>query len=641
MKAMLKQLAQTGDISYLSYYFAEFIAQQCGCEMDDMVALSAALVSEKNQQGDVCIILDQYVDRPLFCNSSGAIQPLPIGISVLSWQALLIASPCVGNPGDLAPLILESNRLYLNRFWFYETQVAESILARLNIPVLIDKERFLSCLRQLFPGIDKTSDSAGQMIAVAIAASHRFSVISGGPGTGKTTTVVKLLLLLLSQEPEMRIQLAAPTGKAAMRLVDSIQSQIAQFTNVSEANLGVGNFLEDNTIPTLIPTQASTIHRLLGYGNQKFQYSRDHPLQVDCIVIDEASMIDLTLMHHLLDALPSRTRVILLGDRDQLASVAAGNVLGDITGHGLAIGYTTSQVNFVDSILTSLEPVTKPNIQPIKRSAEQPITNAIVLLKHSYRFKSDSGIGRLALLINQGAGQQAIDLLSAGGESLYWYHDIEKVLAADTLEWILNQYKTVVHAESVDKALLAFEKIRILCAIRSGPFGVTEINRLITSRMLTQGLIMKGSQGPNQSKPGQSDHYQGQPIIITQNDYELNLFNGDVGMIWPDTVGTLRAYFRNADSSLRELHLQSLVEHDTAWAMTVHKSQGSEFDSVLLVLPSDESSHSLSRELLYTGATRARQHLYIHSSPASIISSCQTMTQRHSGLAQKLGWIDS
>jgi exodeoxyribonuclease V alpha subunit len=637
MKSTLKQLAQSGDISHLSYYFAEFIVQQSTLQshsdMDCMVALSAALVSEKNQQGDVCILLDQYVNQPLFISKSGTLQDMPLGLSVLAWKQLLLASPCVGNPGDVAPLILEGNRLYLSRFWYYETQVADSILARLNNPVLIDHQRFLPYLRKLFPRVDKTSDSAGQMIAVAIAASHRFCVISGGPGTGKTTTVVKLLSLLLSQHPEMRIQLTAPTGKAAMRLVDSIQ---AQTTNVSESDLAEGTQVEGNTIKNLMPTEASTIHRLLGYGNQKFQYSRHQPLLIDCIVVDEASMIDLTLMHHLLDALPAHTRVILLGDRDQLASVAAGNVLGDITGHGLAIGYTASQVEFVDSIMMNLKPIAKPIVEPIQNSLKQPIANAIALLKHSYRFKSDSGIGRLALLINQGLGQQAIELLSAGGEHLYWHQNIGITLATDTLEWIINQYKTVIHAESVDKALLEFETIRILCAIRSGPFGVTEINRLITSRMLVQGWIMKGTYDANQS-----NHFQGQPILITQNDYELNLFNGDVGMIWPNALGHLRAYFRNADNSLRELHLQSLAEHITAWAMTVHKSQGSEFNTVLLVLPNVETSHSLSRELLYTGATRTRQHLYIHSSSAAILSSCQTMTQRHSGLAQKLGWMDS
>ena len=638
MKSVLKLLAQTGDISYLSYYFAEFIAQQSNCEMDDLLVFSAALVSEKNQQGDVCILLDQYVNQPLFVASTSTLSTLPKGISVSAWQQQLGDSACVGRPGDLAPLILEGNRLYLSRFWFYETQVAQSILAKLKSPVLIDQTRFMPCLKRLFPNINKTSNEAGQMVAVAIAASHRFSVISGGPGTGKTTTVVKLLSLLLSLAPEMRIQLAAPTGKAAMRLVDSIQTQIA---NMFDGDLVNGEDTESSSIRHLIPTEASTIHRLLGYGNKKFQHSQAHPLQVDCIVVDEASMIDLTLMHHLLDALPAHTRVILLGDRDQLASVAAGNVLGDITGHGLSIGYTPSQVSFIDSIMTSLEAVNQTTQQPLKEAVEQPISNSIALLKHSYRFKSDSGISQLAILINKGCGQQAIDLLSAGGEHLYWHQDIAKVFSIDTLEWVLNQYKAVIQAESVNKALFAFERIRVLCAIRSGPFGVTEINRQITSRMLKLGLIQNEPPGSSHKSPNQTNHYQGQPILITKNDYELNLFNGDIGMIWPDSFGNLRAYFRDIDNNLRELHLQSLAEHVTTWAMTVHKSQGSEFDTVLLVLPNDETSHSLSRELLYTGATRARQHLYIHALPAAIISGCQTLTQRHSGLVQKLGWMDS
>jgi len=629
MKSILKLLAQAGDISYLSYYFAEFIAQQSNGEMDSLLAFSAALVSEKNQQGNVCILLETYVNQPLFMSNVSTVSTLPKGISVSAWQRQLRDSVCVGRPGDLAPLILEDNRLYLSRFWFYETQVAQFILGRLKSPVLFDQIPFMACLRRLFPNVNKASNGAGQMVAVAIAASHRFSVISGGPGTGKTTTVVKLLSLLLSLEPKMRIQLAAPTGKAAMRLVDSIQTQIA---NMFDNDLVDGDGTEGRSIRHLIPTEASTIHRLLGYDNQTFQHSQAHPLQVDCIVVDEASMIDLPLMHHLLDALPLHTRVILLGDRDQLASVAAGNVLADITGHGLSIGYTPLQVDFT---IATLDPVIQTTQKILMAPDEQPISNSIALLKHSYRFKSDSGIGQLAILINNGCGQKAIDLLSSGGENLYWHQNASKVFSTDTLEWAINQYKMVIQAESVFEALSAYEKVRILCAIRSGPFGVTEINRQVTLRMLKLGLVQNR---PSGSDP--IDHYQGQPILITKNDYELNLFNGDIGMIWPDSFGNLRAYFHDKDNKIRELHLNSLTEYVTAWAMTVHKSQGSEFDTVLLVLPSDETSHSLSRELLYTGATRARQYLYIHALPSAIISSCQTLTQRHSGLAQKLGWMD-
>jgi exodeoxyribonuclease V alpha subunit len=623
MKPILEQLAQIGDISYLSYYFAEFIAQQANCEMDDLLALSAALVSEKNQQGDVCVVLDQYESQPLFATNSPLIESLPTGVPTESWQKLLLDSPCVGSPGDLAPLILEDGRLYLSRFWFYETQVANAILARLKNPVSIDDGHFVQDLNKLFPDVNNVNESTDQMAAVAIAARHRFSVISGGPGTGKTTTVVKLLALLLSQEPDMRIKLAAPTGKAAMRLVDSIRARLA--ASVS-SNIG------DGAIRDLIPTEASTIHRLLGYGNQKFKYSGDNQLAVDCIVIDEASMIDLTLMYHLLDALPQHSRVILLGDRDQLASVAAGNVLGDITGHGLAIGYTPSQNDFLNSIVTGCAPAS-PSVKYTEPNSTSSIANTIALLKHSYRFRSDSGIGQLATLINQGMGQQAIELLSTGGEHLFWHNDIGKTLSSVTLEWILSHYQTVIQAECINEALLAFENLRVLCAIRSGPFGVSEINRLITSQMLARGWIVATSVDQYSDS-----NYHGQPILITQNDYELNLFNGDIGMIWRDTLGRLRAYFRGADDSLRELPLQSLTTHEPAWAMTVHKSQGSEFDTVLLVLPGDEAGNALSCELLYTGATRARQTLYVHASAASVISSCRTITQRHSGLAQKLGW---
>lgn len=622
MKLLLKQLAQAGDISYLSYYFAEFIAEQANCEMDDLLVLSAALVSEKNQQGDVCVVLDQYQNQPLFIANSPLAQSIPFGISTESWQKNLLDAPCAGNPGDLAPLILEDGRLYLSRFWFYETQVASSILARLENPVSINHLHFFTDLKKLFPGVEKTDEPNDQMKAVAIAASHRFSVISGGPGTGKTTTVVKLLALLLSQEPGMRIKLAAPTGKAAMRLVDSIHARLTD---------NVSNSIGDDSIRDLIPTEASTIHRLLGYGNQNFRYSNDNQLAVDCIVVDEASMIDLTLMYHLLDALPQHARVILLGDRDQLASVAAGNVLGDITGHGLSIGHSPSQIDFLNAIANG-STSTSPSLVNSESNSTSSITDSIALLKHSYRFRSDSGIGQLATLINQGLGQQAIELLSTNDEHLFWHNDIRVTLSSDTLEWILGHYQTVIQAECVNDALHAFENLRILCAIRSGPFGVSEINRLINARMLSRGWI--ASTAVNSP----TDHFHGQPILITQNDYELKLFNGDVGMIWQDASGHLRAYFRNTDDNLRELPLQNLAAHETAWAMTVHKSQGSEFDTVLLVLPSDESGNALSRELLYTGATRARQYLYVHASVNSIISSCRTITKRHSGLAQKLGW---
>jgi exodeoxyribonuclease V alpha subunit len=622
MKSILRQLAQAGDISYLSYYFAEFIAEQDGSTMDDLLALTAALVSENNQQGDVCVTLDAYENQPLFKASQSPGQSVQSGVTTLSWRERLLASSCVGCAGDLAPLILEGDRLYLNRFWFYETQVANAILSRLGMPITIDKPLFATSLKKLFPAEQDptTNRSSDQLSAVALAASHRFSVISGGPGTGKTTTVVKLLSFLLSQQPDMRIRLAAPTGKAAARLVESIRARIFD-SQIPES------------IQHLIPHEATTIHRLLRYGNQRFRYCKNNPLALDCIVVDEASMIDLTLMYHLLDALPEHARIILLGDRDQLASVAAGNVLGDITGHGIDLNYSRSQTEFLKSVNCHIgveadEVSTKP-------STTADIGDTIALLKHSYRFRATSGIGRFSTLVNQGLGQDAIELLAADSKELCWHRDCDEALAMPTLELILDSYQPVVTGSSVIDAMSAFDSVRVLCALRSGPFGIKEINRLIARRMQARGWISGES-----FDAGESQHFHGQPILITQNDYELGLFNGDTGLVWREPSGKLSAYFRASDDELLKLPLQSLPEHLPAWAMTVHKSQGSEFDRVFLILPTNDSSNTLTRELLYTGATRARQHLYLHATASAIMSGCQKLTQRHSGLAQRLGWDD-
>ena len=622
MKAVLAQLAQAGDISYLSYYFAEFIAGQAGCDMDDLLALTAAMVSENNQRGDVCVALDAYCDQPLFNTSELHIHPLTAAVSLSAWRQHLLGSNCVGRPGDLAPLILDGNRLYLHRFWFYETQVADSILHRLDNPVDIDKPLFKSTLQKLFArdpaGVERP---AHQLMAVALAASHRFAVISGGPGTGKTTTVVKLLALLLQQRPDMRIRLAAPTGKAAARLVESIRARMDD-SSVQQS------------IRHLIPTGASTIHRLLGYANQRFRYSKSNLLTIDCVVVDEASMIDLTLMYRLLDALPEQARVILLGDRDQLASVAAGNVLGDITGHGIELGYSTRQIKFLNSVANNI--CSDEHAEPATPSRAPDIANTIALLRHSYRFRPDSGIGQLSALVNQGLAQAAIDLLLSGNSELSWQQPPDQSLSKATLERILDSYQTVVKAGSLLNAMAAFESVRVLCAVRSGPCGINEINQLITARMLARGWLSSGA-----FDAGEDRHFHGQPILITRNDDELGLFNGDTGLVWRDEAGRLSAFFRASDSGLLRLPLQSLPEHAPAWAMTVHKSQGSEFNTVFLVLPAHDGSNMLSRELLYTGATRARQHLHIHATASTVIASCQKLTRRHSGLAQRLGWATS
>ena len=435
---------------------------------------------------------------------------------------------------------------------------------------------------------------------------RRFVVISGGPGTGKTTTVIKILALLLSQQPDLRIKLAAPTGKAAARLMQAIQS-------------GKDDAIIDSSLKDLIPQQASTIHRLLGYSNNRFRHSASNPLALDCLVIDEASMLDLTLTYRILEALPAQARIILLGDRDQLASVAAGNVLGDITGHGHSIGYSASQRQALAAVLDCAEQ-DFPQIE-----STRPIADSVALLTHSFRFSQDSDIGLLANLINQGKAAAAVELLKQSNSGLSWQTAPEKSGQTSIPGWVMESLAMVANSETILQALEEFERTRVLCAVHKGPYGVDQINRLITERLHPQVF-------------SSTDNYHGKPILITANDYELNLFNGDTGLLWRDENGELLACFRDEDNNIRSLPIYSLPRHVTAWAMTVHKSQGSEFESVFVILPDNEDSAVATRELLYTGVTRARRKLLIQSSEKVFTAACAKLTRRRSGLAKKLGW---
>jgi exodeoxyribonuclease V alpha subunit len=327
-------------------------------------------------------------------------------------------------------------------------------------------------------------------------------------------------------------------------------------------------------------------------------------------------------MARLLDALAEKTRVILLGDRDQLASVEAGNVLGDITGHGQDIVYSEEQIGFLDQVgAGGAEKL--PGAGDSTRASD-----AVGLLRVSYRFKADSGIGALSRAVNAGQGERAFDLLEQDRFSdVTWMHAGEEGLNAASVDWAVERYYRYLAEQDVASALRLFEHSRVLAALHGGPFGVDEINRLIAARLQARALIRGG------------DEYQGKPIMVTANDYEVGLFNGDIGLLWRDDKHALRAYFLVADNELRSVSVRQLPEHTCAYALTVHKSQGSEFDEVLLVLPAKRSP-VVTRELIYTGVTRARQAVTIHSSRDTFLEGCSTRVQRASALAAKLGWND-
>lgn len=617
--SVLSELLRAGALSPLSVAFARFVARHGDHGEDDLCTVSAALVSESNQRGDVCIDLAQWAGQPLFAPLPGLkVVPAP---ELQAWREALLASACVSEPGALAPLLLDGNLLYLHRFWDYEVAVFNAISTRLGAVQDLDLVLLQAGLQRLFPTVDGQGVD-WQKLASALALSRRFAVISGGPGTGKTTTAVKVLALLLEQSPTLRIRLAAPTGKAAARMVESIRAARQRLDLAPQ-------------IVARLPNEASTLHRLLGYqgghGARGFRHHAQNPLHVDCLLIDEASMIDLPLMWALLQACRAETRIILLGDRDQLASVEAGNVLGDITGHGQALHYTPAMAEW----LQQLGVCASGDIDT--STAAALVADSLALLRTSHRFAADSGIGSLAAAVNAGDAQAALALLSRGDKAvgelvlseLLWLPPREQVwqpLHAEVLGWAVARYRPYLLCAEVGPALAAFAMTRILCASHEGALGEKELNRQVGERLHLAGLMAAG------------EEVHGTPVMVTVNDYEMGLFNGDIGLLWRNDAGGLDACFPELDGQVRRLPAGMLPEHVTAWAMTVHKAQGSEFDEVLLILPSEATSALLLRELVYTGITRAKSRLLLHSSAEALTKACQTPVRRSSGLAARLGW---
>ena len=450
----------------------------------------------------------------------------------------------------------------------------------------------------------------------------RFCVISGGPGTGKTYAVAGILATLIQHHgPEkLRIYLTAPTGKAAAKLAESI----------GHAKRAL---VVDPDILNAIPDISATIHRMLKpvKGSPYFVYNRENPLPADVVVVDEVSMVDLTLMSKLIQALPEDSRLILMGDRHQLASVQAGSVLGDICGDKVANGFSKPFARILaDAVDGDLKPLTGDH------QKKTDIQDSIVYFTRSYRFETESGIDQLSRAVNQGAVDDALNLLAQNRFPDVRWHPLSGSAAHDHLlsRTIQEHYGQLARATEPRSALDELDRFRILCAVNQGPLGVDTLNARAASD-LTMG-------GENRIPRGFTpEWYNGRPILITANDYSLGLFNGDVGIAMvreTENDGICHVYFWNGPAGAVQRFASSrLPSHQDVYAMTIHKSQGSEFDEVLLVLP-EKDSPLLTRELLYTGITRARRKLSILATESVIRSAISRRIERTSGLRDAL-WV--
>ncbi|MCX4186662.1 exodeoxyribonuclease V subunit alpha [Methylophaga sp. OBS4] len=620
MTEALNLLRQHG-FSELACQFAAYIHRKEDGE-HPVISLSAGLLTEAMAQGHVCLNLTNLPE-----SMQHMAELLPDTIQ--AWQNQLLAGKSVGRPGDYKPLILtEQGLLYLYRFWLDEQDVAKAIQQRLQPVEALNIEQLNQDLADWSNPLDGID---WQKIAVAMALSRHLAVISGGPGTGKTTIVLKILQCLQNQsiqktpspstgegwgggDTPIRIGLAAPTGKAAARLQQSISKQ---------QNLEV-----------------KTLHRLLGITehNEQGRYNAERTLPLDVLIIDEASMIDISLMAKLMRAMPSKARLILLGDSQQLASVESGAVLANLSEGqqgqfsndfiaqfpqlGLARPLDSARGD-KEIVMPTPSTMLRTGLAEVSlsRYSESVLTDSFVRLQHSYRFDKDSLIGQLAGLVNLGEADQALALLGAQPEAS-WLPPEERNLLNSLAQGYQRYIDAVENALLPREVIQAFDSFRVLAALKQGPQSVTSVNR-----MMTRFLALRGWRTAQ-------TYYPGRPIMITRNDYRQHLFNGDTGMLLRDEDGKLKACFC-FDDELRWVGLNRLPAHETVFAMTVHKSQGSEFDAVGILLP-EEHSPILNRELLYTAITRARKTLNILATEIALRHTINSRHQRESGLKYQL-----
>nr|WP_315257859.1 exodeoxyribonuclease V subunit alpha [uncultured Duganella sp.] len=633
--AQVDALIEAGQLRRLSGAFARFIAS-LGDGSPQLMA-ACVLLSELEGRGHSCLMLDELNADPaaLLGWSGDEWRDLRVAVgdwpeTTAAWRELLLGCEPVWaahSADHHQPLVLDGERLYLRRYWQDETHVAKAVRGRALGGVLaLDAAAQTADIRRwldiLFPHAVRGGGVDWQKVACAVAMRGKLGIITGGPGTGKTYTVARLLALLFAtagdHQSGLRVALAAPTGKAAARLKQSIDTALDELAGK------VGDELPLRELAARMGA-ARTLHSLLGArpNTRAFQYNAGNQLDVDVLIVDEASMIHLEMMSALLAALPETATLILLGDKDQLASVEAGAVLGDLC-------HNAEQGEYLPETLAYVQASTGQQIPDNFEGQGGPIAQQTVMLRESRRFGGP--IGALAQAVNAGDAAAAVSVLRDGQDGKVAWTDLAQ--AQDLLQLALNGYRpylqlvnSLPEEESaqlawVKSVLTAFESFRILCAVREGEWGVSGLNEAIEQRLQSAGLLKRSG-----------EWYIGRPVMVTRNDYATGVFNGDIGLTLPDPArpGALRVYFSEGEN-VRSVLATRLRNVETAFAMTVHKSQGSEFAHTAMVLPKD-SGGMLARELIYTGITRARDNFTLLTPNGQVLlDAIGQRTQRASGL---------
>lgn len=608
--------------------FAHFFKQ-------DTLAPYLFALSKKMQDGHICLDLNELpADEEFWKEFDGDhqnLEPLPE-------QSELIAL----SSDEKKPFILANNKLYLNRDFFYETQVLKGLKKMVadeqkevgsRKKELLTHKSFIEGLRsedKNLAAFEADEKPDWQLVAAIQGALNNLTIVTGGPGTGKTTTVAKILALLNQMEPGLKIGLTAPTGKAAMRMKESLLNTVNDERN---KNLQINNLVAD--------LEAKTIHRLLGSIHQSpfFKHNDENPLNYDVVVVDEASMIGVGLFAKLIKAMKPGARLIILGDAEQLAPVDAGSLFGD-----LCTGLKENENQFKEQHLAFINTFLAKDRQlnEIYKLAQSNsfLDEHLVRLKKTYRYDQRSKMGQFTKAVIAGKVDELEGILSLEEDSLVLDEEYDEKL----FKQFVSKYKAYIEEPSIEKALEKLNDCRVLCAVRQGDQGIYKINERIEGLLKSAFNGQKNADGLFYFKPSDG-FYHNQPIMVTQNTPAIGLQNGDVGII-REQEGRLKAFFPSTKDSnhdttmnaekLKVVNPAIIPEWETVFAMTIHKSQGSEFNEVMVILPKQEENRLLTRELLYTGVTRAKEKALVQSSLEIVKQTTLQGVNRGSGIQERI-----
>lgn len=561
------------------------------------------LLSKRLSEGHICVDLNNLKEEEME----------ETGLKSGEDNTVLEKHDLVSDGSTWKPFILWNNKLYLQRYFQYEQTIFEQIKTLIHFEkekTIAVQEALLhkkSIIRKLFPSA-KGEKINWQLVAALSAVVNQFTIITGGPGTGKTTTVAKVLVLLFDLFPQLKVALAAPTGKAAMRMSESLKTAAAS-----------DSFLKMKIGESFSQLEPSTMHRLLGYqrDNIYFKHNQDNPISYDLVVVDESSMLDVALFSKFLEALNPTTKVVLLGDKDQLASVEAGSLFGDLCSAATLNRFNDGRIAWMNQFLNDAN---KLKSSPGKDERDL-LSGHVIELKYSHRFSDDEGIGKLSKAIIHSQKEVVQRFFENVDARVFMDTQNDRNIFPD----FVAGYKSYIEEPDIKSAFTKLNRLRVLCAVREGPDGIYALNREVERLLERKGWIIKSS-----------EFYENRPVIINSNNYELGLFNGDIGIVRKDDNGILKVWFEESDGTLKSVLPSFIDSVETVFAMTIHKSQGSEFQKVMVVLPEIEELPLLTRELLYTGVTRAREKVIIRGKKEVILASVNKKVQRASGIAARI-----